>query len=1427
MASTAALDLVISLKSEGAESGLKTMASHVSALGTAVGTFAGGAALAGVRALGGAISGFLGDAIQESRDAAHGLAQTEAVIKSTGAAAGVTSAQIVDMAGALSHSTLFTDDAIQADENLLLTFTNLKNGVGAGNDIFTQATKVSLDLAQAMGTDAAGGAVQLGKALNDPTAGISALTRVGVTFTDAQKGMIKSLQDSGDLMGAQKIILGELNKEFGGSAEAAAKADGGFHLFNQRLSDVKQTIGDALQPALRTMTGFMAGPGMDAIERLGTAFAREITQVTAFADAILRSGDPLGALEAHINRLLPGFTGTVTAITSVAGVIHAQALPAISALGAATVLYAATSLPGMVAAVTTSTTALAGQATAMLATLGPFALVAAAAAGAAVVYGHWVNGIGKVVDATDRHNEILRAAADAQRAYMAVDPTPGMEDQHAALDALTEAHRKLEVQIAKDTDLNLFGANNGYIRDETAALAENEQQIARTAASLRELAAASSLNAFQAQFGDDRRDSIMGYTAAVTEATTAIASMPTWSGPSITALANTGSAFQSASEAVTPFSRGVTDASAAIASFGTFAQPTIEAMNTLSDSLATTISQSSAVFGTLIASVASSYDQLTQTTADHEDKIAALVAEKADAKTNAARQGIDDRIAAENTGYASELAAQLVAQGEQLAAQREHLGEMLIQQINTMTQLGQVSQERAAALVAGIRTEYGVLPDLAATSFGSMQASISQWASDASISAESVITKLHLTGAEADSTRQLMEQMAKKYEAELVENFKEGKIDADQLKAAVAGIPARVESLLTTNWASELAQIRAIGGAMGALPTSKLIRIEAGIDPMLMRHSPSPIEQVMASITAFEKQAHVFRLDAQADKLKGVLDMLSALKGAGAGLGSLVTFKAPSIASITAFTASTKTIVTSLGTVAQTFKTKWLEQAGVFMDAAGKGLGIISNGVDGLNKLRTFRAPSIASVNAFTDSVLVIVQSLGTAAQIFKDEWLTHAQTFFDTAGKGLGIIGAGVDGLTKLRTFRAPSIASINAFTDTVMVIVQSLGTAAQIFKDAWLAKASAFEDTAGKGLAIIGAGVDGLTKLAAFKAPSIAAINAFTDTVTLLVQSLGTVAQTFKDVWLAKAGVFADAAAKGIGIIGAGVEGFTKLSTYRGIAPAALRLFAADLQMVMDTMIGIAQDLGTKGPAAAAVFGDAVGRTIAPIGAAIDTFTKLKDYKGVARDAVILIGNDMVGVIATLGIIAQSAQGAGVAAAVAFADSAGVIFGALKTAIDALNSLAGLSKDGKAISAGLGVLAQGLADLQVVMSAIDWSASLGAWQDSFLVLFTGLMDTVFVPWQTMTRDFFSGAGFGFIGAASEGMNSAGGGLAASASNVGAMAGSSLVSSLQSNVAGVSGVVDSINAQLARIERDIHIKVSIDRGGGTGQTSWNESIGI
>ncbi len=71
-----------------------------------------------------------------------------------------------------------------------------------------------------MGQDLTSSMVQLGKALNDPIVGVGALAEVGVSFTAAQREQIAVLQQSGNIMGAQSIILAELNAEFGGAATA-------------------------------------------------------------------------------------------------------------------------------------------------------------------------------------------------------------------------------------------------------------------------------------------------------------------------------------------------------------------------------------------------------------------------------------------------------------------------------------------------------------------------------------------------------------------------------------------------------------------------------------------------------------------------------------------------------------------------------------------------------------------------------------------------------------------------------------------------------------------------------------------------------------------------------------------------------------------------------------------------------------------------------------------------------------------------------------------------------------------------------------------------------------------------------------------------------------------------------------------------------
>src|SRR4051812_2737506 len=248
----ATLSLLIELKDQ-ASAGLDSLGG---AMGN-VGMIAGGAALAGVAALGAAIVGGAKDA-QEARLI---MAQTQTVIESTGSAAGVSAQHVADYAASLSDAaggSLFGDDQIQQSTNMLLTFTNIK---GATLDA---ATAISVDLAQALGGAPKDQAIALGKALNDPIAGVTSLTRVGVTFTDQQKEQIKTMQDAGDTAGAQAIILGELNKEFGGQAAAAAKAAGGMVQFKAGLGETFETIGAELLPILDELGAWLSSPEVQA-----------------------------------------------------------------------------------------------------------------------------------------------------------------------------------------------------------------------------------------------------------------------------------------------------------------------------------------------------------------------------------------------------------------------------------------------------------------------------------------------------------------------------------------------------------------------------------------------------------------------------------------------------------------------------------------------------------------------------------------------------------------------------------------------------------------------------------------------------------------------------------------------------------------------------------------------------------------------------------------------------------------------------------------------------------------------------------------------------------------------------------------------------------------------------------------------------------
>lgn len=200
-------------------------------------------------------------AVQAFDKQAKAVAQVEAGLKATGNAAGFTSAQLQKMASDLQQNTLFGDEEIlQGATAQLLTFTNI-----AGNQ-FARTQKAALDLATRLDGDLKSASIQLGKALNDPVANLSALSRSGIQFSQEQKELINTLVETGRLADAQTVILDELEKQYGGSAEAAAKAGtGGIKQLQNAFGDLQEEFGKIVVE--------MLPPVIDAFKSLVQSFS--------------------------------------------------------------------------------------------------------------------------------------------------------------------------------------------------------------------------------------------------------------------------------------------------------------------------------------------------------------------------------------------------------------------------------------------------------------------------------------------------------------------------------------------------------------------------------------------------------------------------------------------------------------------------------------------------------------------------------------------------------------------------------------------------------------------------------------------------------------------------------------------------------------------------------------------------------------------------------------------------------------------------------------------------------------------------------------------------------------------------------------------------------------------------------------------------
>lgn len=258
------------------------------------------------------LAGLAVASVKAAKESADALGQVDAALASMGNQAGRTSEQLQALASRQMGQSLYDDDQILREVTAnLLTFGSVSG------EQFDRAQQAALDLSTRLGTDLTSATVQIGKALNDPIKGVTALAKAGIQFTADQKAMIKSMVEAGDVAGAQKIILGELEKQFGGAAKAAREADPGAALA-QSFATFQEEIGAKLLPLLPAIVDGLTGV-LDAFASLPAPVQTGVVVLGAIAAVV-------GPIVAGLGALISAGAGTIAMLGGFPMVVSAVGL---------------------------------------------------------------------------------------------------------------------------------------------------------------------------------------------------------------------------------------------------------------------------------------------------------------------------------------------------------------------------------------------------------------------------------------------------------------------------------------------------------------------------------------------------------------------------------------------------------------------------------------------------------------------------------------------------------------------------------------------------------------------------------------------------------------------------------------------------------------------------------------------------------------------------------------------------------------------------------------------------------------------------------------------------------------------------------------------------------------------------------------------
>ncbi|WP_287914221.1 phage tail length tape measure family protein, partial [Comamonas sp.] len=290
-------------------------------------------ALAGAISVAGVVSA-IGKVRTETLAAEQEQKQLAAALQSTGQAAGWSQEKLNAMADSLAKNSNFSAGELNQAQARLLSYT------GIVGQTFPRAMQAAADMSARMGTSVTASAESIGRALDIPSAGLTALTQQGFRFTDAQKNMVQQLERTGRVAEAQAIILQALEGSYGGAAAAARDSLGGalaavgetinglmtadsssVPALRDSIEGLNDTLSsEAVRSAVQSLVGGIADLGSFAattaaqVISLGTAVGQHSETIFALFSVIAGAGTALGI--AKVVTALGGIAGGVTKVTA-------------------------------------------------------------------------------------------------------------------------------------------------------------------------------------------------------------------------------------------------------------------------------------------------------------------------------------------------------------------------------------------------------------------------------------------------------------------------------------------------------------------------------------------------------------------------------------------------------------------------------------------------------------------------------------------------------------------------------------------------------------------------------------------------------------------------------------------------------------------------------------------------------------------------------------------------------------------------------------------------------------------------------------------------------------------------------------------------------------------------------------------------------